>query len=148
MEEPAGRWLVQRGNTVPWLVIGNAVEVFGFIEIDKVTDKQIQPAVIVVIEPHRARGPTRSGDPRSFGNVTQGSVTIVVIENAFSVLRHIQIRKTVAVVVTDSNPLSVAPGRYARLLGDVGKGTIAIVAIERVAQGRIGIVEVTFAAVD
>jgi hypothetical protein len=71
-----------------------------------------------------------------------------VVQDASSILRHIQIGKTVAVIVAHGDALPVAAGSHARLLRDVGEGSIAIVAIERVAQGRIGIVEVALAAVD
>ena len=71
-----------------------------------------------------------------------------MIQNAFSVLGHIHIGKSVAVVVTHGNTLPVAAGGDAGLLGDVGESSVSIVAIERIAQGRIGIVEVALAAVD
>ncbi len=124
------------------------MKVFGFAEFDEVADKQIQPSVVVVVEPHRARGPSGSRDAGLFRNVSEGSVAVVVIQNASSILGHVQIGKAVAVIVAHGDTLPVAAGRDAGLLRDVGEGSISIVAIERVAQRRIGIVEVTLAAVD
>ena len=58
------------------------------------------------------------------------------------------IRKAVAVVVANRDALAVAAGRHPGFFGHVGKRAVTIVAIERIAQGRIGSEEVALAAVD
>ena len=60
----------------------------------------------------------------------------------------VQIRKAVAIVVANRHAHAVAAGRHAGLCGDVGEGAVTIVAIERVAQGRIRSEEIALAAVD
>jgi hypothetical protein len=83
VEEPAGRRLVQRRNAIPGLVIRDAIEIFGFIEIDEVADKQIQPSVVVIVEPHRTRSPSGGGNAGFLGNVTKGTVAVVVYRMQF-----------------------------------------------------------------
>ena len=93
----------------------------GFGELHELADEQIEPAVVVVIEPDRAGGPSRRGHAGFFGHVGKSAVAVVVIENASAVLRYVQIRKAVAIVVADRDTLAVAAGRDSGLLGHVGE---------------------------
>ena len=71
-----------------------------------------------------------------------------MIENAAAVLRDIEVGKSVAIVVADGHALAVAAGSDAGFFGYIGERSVAIVSIESVAQRRIGIVKIAFAAVD
>ena len=55
-------------------------------EIDEPADEKIQASVVVVIKPHHAGGPTGSGDTCLFGDICEGTVPIVAIQNAAAVL--------------------------------------------------------------
>src|SRR5216683_3641306 len=77
-------------------------------------DKQIRPAIIVVLADHRTHGPTGITDARFVGDVGEGPIVIIVVERAASLLarqRHlhalrvseVNIRPAVAIIVDKSN---------------------------------------------
>ena len=57
-----------------------------------------------------------------------------MIKDAAAVLRDIEVRKTVAVVIPDSDALAKTARRHACFFRYVGKRSVAIVLVERVAQ--------------
>ncbi len=137
----------------------NAISVLAFLarsaglvqglgELHKLADEQVQPAIVVVIEPDGAGGPSWRGYAGFLGHIGKSAVAIVVVQDAFAVLRDVQVGEAVAIVVADCHALAVPAGCHSRLLGHVGERAIAIIAIERVAQGRIGIEEIALSAVD
>src|SRR5580765_4776797 len=67
-----------------------------------ICDYEIEAAVVVVIEPCRARGPSaRVSDSRSRGHIREGSVTVVAIKNAATISADEQVGKSVVVIVAD-----------------------------------------------
>ena len=79
--------------------------------------------------------------------IGEGSGAVIVIQNASPVLRNVDVREAVAIVVADSDPLAVASARHAGFFCYVGKCSVSIIVIQRVAQRRTGVVEIAFAAV-
>jgi hypothetical protein len=65
--------------------------VLGLAEVDEATDEQIEPSIIVVVEPDRARCPAQSGHSCMLGDVGESAIAVVAIENAASILRDVQI---------------------------------------------------------
>src|SRR5262249_54128346 len=122
--------------------------VFGFIELDKAADKEIELAVVVVVEPNRARCPPGSRNSSFFRDVSECAVAVVAVENAAAVLRDVEVGKSVAVVIANGDAHAVATGGDAGLFGDVSERAIAIILVEGVAQRRVGREEITFATVD
>src|SRR5206468_2092816 len=99
VEQPARHGIVNARNAVVTAGLLVAAKfVLGLVEIDEAADKEVQLAVIVVVEPDRARSPSGGGK--------------------------------------------------ACFASDVGKAAIAIVVIKRVTKQRIGVEEITLAAVD
>ena len=90
-------------------------------EVQIIGNKEIQPAVTVVIDPSRARTPARIVHARLFGYVGEGSVSVVVVEHVVSKIRDVQILEAVIVVVANGDSHSVSDVSYAGLLGDVNK---------------------------
>src|ERR1700685_1866269 len=135
-------------NAVPRLIVRSTRQVLGLIEIHEAADKQIQPPVIVVIEPDSARRPSWSGDPGLLGNVCKGAVPVVVIQNALAVLRHIEIGKTVTVVIANRHSLPITSSRHPSFFGDVAERAIAIVAVKSIADGLCRSKEVALSAVN
>ena len=150
MEKPTARRRITAGAAVVALsgAFVAAENVLGFIKISEPADKQIEFAVVVVVKPNGARRPAGRGDAGFFGDVGEGAVSVVAVKNAAAILGDVQIGKTVAVVVTDSDTHTVAASGDAGFFGDVGESSIAVILIECVAQRRIGIEEIAFAAVD
>src|SRR5580704_17149133 len=60
---------------------GTAGYAFLDAPIEKARDKQIQPAVVIVIEESRRGRPTAGGDARFRGDIGKRAVAIVVIQN-------------------------------------------------------------------
>jgi hypothetical protein len=71
-----------------------------------------------------------------------------VVKNDTVVLRDEKVGEAVAVVIANRDTHPIASAWNSRFLGHVGKCAITIVVIESVAKGRIGIQEITLAAVD
>ena len=104
--------------------------------INIISDHQIQTAIVVVIEPRRARSPSSGihhACPR--GHIRKGAVTIVVIENAAAVTADEQVGEAIIVVVAhrDAHP-EQALGSDAGCHCYVGESSITIVPVERASQ--------------
>src|SRR5436190_730421 len=102
-------------------------------------DGDIEPAILVIVEPTGTGGPSTLIRDCSLGRyVRKISPSIVVVKNGTAVTGHVHIRKSVIVEVPDCHALSiVAFTTYARFSGDISKSSIAIVVIKRAAQ-RLG----------
>src|SRR5262249_46816041 len=111
--------------------------------VDVVQYDQIEIAVVVVVKPGRAGRPAAFvADSGLCRHVGEGSVAVVVIENRALVAGHIKIGITVVVVVGDRDALAIVIfGCYAGLFRDIGKGSVAVVVVERGAHRMIGFVE-------
>src|ERR1700722_8589218 len=74
---------------------------FAFLDapIEIAGKKKIQPAVVIVIEKSRRDRPTAGGNASLGGDVGKSAVAIVVIQNIFSEVSHIDVRKPVIVVI-------------------------------------------------
>src|SRR5260370_39228077 len=97
-----------------------------FGEVDKAAHEQVQPAIIVIVEPDRARSPSRCRDSGLCSHVGKRSIAIVAIQDAAPVLGDVKVGKTISVVVAYRNPHPVTATRDLSLLRDVGKRAIAI----------------------
>ena len=115
-------------------VTSRARQVLRFVEVHKPADKQVEAAVVVIVKPHRACGPSCSGDASFLGYIGEGAVPIVVIQDASAVLGDVQIRKAVSVVVAHSHALAVAATSHTGLLSYVGKSSVTIVSVQSIAQ--------------
>ena len=114
MEEQAGRRLEDARDAVEAFaeLVVAAKHVVRERELDEAAQEEIQPAVVVVVEPHGARGPSRRGDAGSVGDVGERAVAVVVIQRASPVRCHENIGIAVVVVVGDgaSHPELLAAG--------------------------------------
>src|ERR1700756_1015530 len=105
---------------------GMAVFALGFVEVDEAADEEVEAAIVVVVEPDRARGPSGSGHAGLFGYVGEGAVAIVAIEDAFAVLGDVEIGKAVAVVVAHGHALTEAACAHAGFLRYISESSVAI----------------------
>ena len=85
------------------------------VEFRELADKQVEPAVIVVVEPHRARAPTRRRNAGLLRHIRECAVAVIAVQNIASTLRHIKVRKAIAVVVPHRDAHAIAAARHARL---------------------------------
>src|SRR5579864_1840736 len=114
-----------------------AVKIIFRRPLDVIGDHQIQPAIPVVIKPPGASGPSALvGHPGLGGDIGESAVAIVVVQDGAAVAGDVNVRVAVVVVVADGHALAVMsfaadPG----FLCYVGERTIAVVMVERGAQG-------------
>src|SRR6202034_2223483 len=64
-------------------------------------DQQIQVAVVVVIKKSCRTAPTTSLYAGLGRDVRKGTITIVVVQGVFSVVRDVEVGKAIIVVITD-----------------------------------------------
>ena len=104
---------------------------------DVVRHDQIKPAVFVVVKPSRASGPSALvGDSGFRRNVSESAVPVVVIQNGAAIASHIQIGISIIVEVSDRHALTVvAFAANAGFIGDIGERSVAVIVVERAAQG-------------
>src|SRR5713101_4857737 len=117
------------------------------VELRKLANEKVQPPIVVVIEPHRARTPSWSRDAGLLRHIRESPVTIIMIEDAASVLRHVQIGKAVAIIIPRRYSHSVAATGDARLFRHICERAVAIVPIKRIAQRLRRTIEITLAAI-
>src|SRR5579871_2736346 len=136
MKQPARHRVVDTGDAiVPFSSdqISTEFQLF-FAVVDKSAYEQIEPSIVVVVEPYCACRPPRRGNACLGSHVGKGAVSVVVVENAVGILRNVQVRKSIPVIITNCHTHSVGVALYARMLGHISKSAVAIVVIQSVAQ--------------
>src|SRR4029077_3003606 len=73
---------------------------------------------------------------------------IVAIEDAFAVLGDVEVGETIAVIVADGDSLPEAACAHAGFLSYISESSVAIVVVERVAEGRSGREEIAGTTID
>ena len=125
-----------------------AEDVAGERKLHEAAQEQIELAVVVVVEPHRARRPSWRRQAGLVGDVREGAVAVVAIQRAAPVRGDENVGVAVVVVVGHRTAhAELFAAADAGRVGDVREGAIAVVAIQRVLQRRGRLVEVAGAAV-
>src|SRR5438132_52255 len=93
VKQPTRHGLIETRNAVSMLPFLARTTRFvqGLRELDKLADKQVEPPIVVIIEPHCARRPSRSRNPGSLRDISESAIAIVVIQNASAILRNVQV---------------------------------------------------------
>src|SRR5260370_19738703 len=145
VKQPARPRLEDARNTIMMRAVLIDAAAARLVELRKLANEKVQPPIVVVIEPHRARTPSWSRDAGLLRNIRESPVAIIMVEDAASVLRHVQIGKTVAIIVPRRDSHAVAATGHARLFRHICERPVAIVAIKRITQRLRRIVKITFA---
>src|SRR5204863_1377916 len=128
VEQPAWGGIVNARNAV--IAIARlavaAKLVLGLVKVNEAANKEVQPAVVVMVKPNGARCPAGRRQAGLLSDICEGAVPVVVIENAAAILRHVEVGETVAIVVAHCRAHAVAAGRHAGFLGYVREGAIAV----------------------
>ena len=97
-------------------------------------DEEIEPAIVVIIEPTGGHGPAlvRGGKARSRGHVLEAAVAAVAIEGAAIEARDKEVDTAIVVEVAGGHSHRIAFARQAGRLRHVGEGAIAIIAVEAI----------------
>ena len=111
------------------------------------TNRSSRPSLS--FKPHSAGSPAGgAATPALPRDVRKGAVSIVVIENAGGVLGNKQIREPIAIVITDRYAHTIAAAGNTGCHRHVDECAVPIIAVKRVAQRLIGIIEVAAPTVD
>ena len=98
---------------------------------DVVGDHQVEPAVLVVVEEHGARGEAGIADAGLCRHVRERPAAQVAEQAVRAEAGHVQVDATVVVVVGGRDPKPIHLDRQARRLGHVREMALAVVAIQR-----------------
>ena len=119
--------------------------------IDETADEQIEPAVVVEIEPDGAGGPVIlenfGAQPGVLAHVGEGAVAVVAVEDGAAVGGDEQIGEAVVIVIAHGHAHAEGASGDAGFFCDVGEGAVAIVFVKRVADGARGLEEIARTAV-
>src|SRR2546426_8309616 len=116
--------------------------------IHKAADKQVQPTVVIVVKPYRARSPARQSQSGLIGHVGERSVAVVVVQNATSVSGDEQVRISVVVIVAYRYTHAESGARGdAGLFRYISERAVAIILVERVARRLQRFIEIRWTAV-
>ncbi len=106
------------------------------VEVDVAGDKQIEPAIAVIVAESGSAGPVAELDAGFFGHVGEGAVVVVVVEAVLAVVGDEEVGVTVVVVVADGYAKAPAVVGDSCLGGDVGEGAVVVV-VEEGGVGRL-----------
>ena len=87
------------------------------------------PAVVIVIKPGRAGGPSRSAHVGLRGHVSERAAAIIAEENAVRILRDILVGQAVGVVVADGDSHAVRAAGDTCFGSDISERAVAIVPV-------------------
>src|SRR5579864_5224137 len=119
----------------------------GFAVVDKPAHEQIESSIVVIVEPHRTGRPSGCCDSSFSRRVREGPVSIVVVQDAVGILRDIQIRKAVSLIIPNRHAHAIRISRHTRFLRYISERAIAIVVVKSITQWWRGLVEIAGPAV-
>src|SRR6185437_16663784 len=107
------------------------------VEVDIVADKQVQPAIAIVIEKSAAGAPLGLliQEARLRGDVGE-CAAVVVIQDVPAPVGDEQVVMAIVIEITDTNALPPAGALQARFSGDIRKRAIAIVLEQAIGRVR------------
>src|SRR5579883_230678 len=96
--------------------------------MDEAADKNVEPAIVVVIKEPSWKTEKRHFHAKLFGNIRKGSVATVLIQEVFaSVIGDVEIRKPIIVKITGCNSFRKCDTVHSGKMGDICKCAVAVV---------------------
>src|ERR1041385_5436303 len=101
MKEVAGPGLEQTGHAIITAAqsLISAKNVQSLFVNNKTRNEKIKLAVVVIVEPDGASGPSGSSDTSLVSHIGERPITVVVIKQIASVTRDVQINPSIAIVI-------------------------------------------------
>ncbi len=146
-EELVGRVVVGAGVTIERFFRGAASGLKLRVPLNVIADDQVKPAIVIHVNPSCSNRPqfavTRidAAEVRFLGDVLEGAVATVVIQDVSIYTRDENIRITVIVIVGDGYSHGIAFTGHAGFIGHVGERAVAIVSEQAVEILRTGFLE-------
>src|SRR5882672_3121960 len=150
MEQVAGAGFEQARHTVitPAQRLVGAENIQRLFVKNKTRDKEIQLAVVVIIEPDGTGGPAGRPNTGFIRDIGEGAVAVVVIKNIAPVTGYVEIDPAIAIVITGGDTHAKRAAGHSGFVGHVCKRPIMIVVIKGIPQRLNGSVEVRKPAID
>ena len=105
------------------------------VKLGELANKQIEAAVVVIVEPSGMRTPTARRNASLICDIRESPVPIIAIENVAAALRYIDIGKAVSVVISHGDAHAIASARPPPSFRcDISESAVAVVAIKRILQ--------------
>src|ERR1700723_4386765 len=95
--------------------------------MDVAGDKEIKPAVAIVVAKAGTGRPVAERNAGAFTDVGKGAVMIVVVEPVLAVVGHVEVGPAVIVEVAHGHSEAPAVVGHAGLGSNVGKGAVVVV---------------------
>ena len=115
--------------------------------VDKTAEKQVQTAIVVVVEPDRAGGPAGFRQTRFFRHIGERPIVVVLIKNAFPIRGDEYVRPAVIVEISDRHAHPERAAGNTRLLRNIRECAVPVVLVKRVADRLLRLPEVAGTAV-
>src|ERR1017187_9947272 len=103
--------------------------------MDVAGDKQVEPAIAIVISKRRTRGPPPKRDTGLLRYVSEGAVVVVVVQPVFAIVGYEDIGPAVVVVVADCDAEAPAVVGHAGRRSNLGTGAVVVVVKKRGVRG-------------
>src|SRR6266478_5106813 len=100
------------------------------VEIHIVGDKQIELAVVVIIDESCAGGPARISHAGALRNVLKGAVSVVLQQMVCTQASHVDIVKAVVIVIANRHSHAPANVAYPGSVRYVEERPVAVIVIE------------------
>ena len=129
-------------RAIPRLLLA-AVNILLEAPIEIAADEQVELAVVVVVEKAGARAPSGGRHSRLRRHILKRAVAAIPVENIGTIGGQVEILKSVVIIIADGDAHSVPgpdPGQ-ARLLGDIGEFSVAIVPVEPIPVLGVALVD-------
>src|SRR5262245_59213202 len=107
------------------------------IPLNVAQDKQIEPAIPIIVEPTGACGPTTTTDARFFGDVFKRPVTTVAIEYSAAKGSDVEVDKSVVIEVTRGHAHRIAFAPNAGAFRNIFEAAIRFLMIETIPKTRV-----------
>ena len=90
-------------------------------------NKQIQPAVAVIVAEARACGPVAERDARLLRHIGEGPIVFVVVQAVLSEVGYVEIGRAVVIVISHGDSETPSVIGHARRVRNIREGAIVIV---------------------
>ena len=128
------RFVVAWDAVIPAVDIISAEYVQCLVIVDKAGHEQIQLAVVVIVEPDGAGGPSGCGHTGPVGNVGKSAIAVVVIKNIAPITRDVKIDPAIAVIIGSSYSHAKGATGHACFVGDIRESAIMIIVVQSVLE--------------
>jgi hypothetical protein len=90
-------------------------------------DKQIEPAVMVIVAPRRSGRPTAESDAGLLRHIRKRAIVIIVVQAVLAIVRDVDVRPSVIVVVSNGQAETPALVGDTCFFSHVRKSTVVVI---------------------